>query len=86
MSYKTKAESEQNGWTWYLMGDHVGELRLERPAAWKLFNGNRKEVVSVDVAGVLRAVSETEAVYAQQVTNVAHQAKQEAEAKKAAGE
>jgi hypothetical protein len=70
-SYKTKADAEAGGWTWYLVADSVGELRVERPAAWKLFNGNRKEVVSVDVAGVLRAIAETEAAYAQQVANAA---------------
>jgi hypothetical protein len=80
-NYKTKAEAEAGGWTWYLVGDSIGELRVERPAAWKLVDGVRKELVSDSEAGVLRAISDTEAAHSQKVANVAHQKKQETEAK-----
>jgi hypothetical protein len=83
MSYANQEAAEAGGWTFTFIGDHVGELRLERPSAWKIIDGNRKEVVSVDAAGVLRAIEETEAVHSQHLVNVAYQKKQEADAKKA---
>jgi hypothetical protein len=86
MSYANQKAAEAGGWTWYLVGDTVGELRVERPAAWKLFDGNnRKEVVGDSEAAVLRAINDTEIVHFQHLANVAHQKKQEADAKKAEG-